>query len=168
MKVKTKRLLAGFCAAAMAFSTAFAVSAADTNVTSMPDLPTEDEVDDVQGVPMYVNGKDFKTGDELPSKILNVCKDSIETIKNNNHNCVILDYSGVEGYEDEPYVLYDLEQNQLTEDGWLYYKCSSEAEWPFSDENGDCYAVTGYVGYESNIKIPEEMEKTPVLFERED
>lgn len=162
MKVKTKRLLAGFCAAAMAFSTAFAVSAADTNVTSMPDLPTEDEVDDVQGVPMYVNGKDFKTGDELPSKILNVCKDSIETIKNNNHNCVILDYSGVEGYEDEPYVLYDLEQNQLTEDGWLYYKCSSEAEWPFSDENGDCYAVTGYVGYESNIKIPEEINGLPV------
>lgn len=162
MKVKTKRLLAGFCAAAMAFSTAFAVSAADTNVTSMPDLPTEDDVDDVQGVPMYVNGVDQETGDEIPSKIYNVCKSTIESIKNNNHNYIVLDYSGIEGHEFEPYFLYDLEENQLTEDGWLYYKCSSEAEWPTYDENGDCYAVTGYVGYDLNVKIPEEINGLPV------
>lgn len=155
MKVKTKRLLAGFCAAAMAFSTAFAVSAADTNVTSMPDLPTEDEVDDVEGVPMYVNGKNLGTGDELPDNIKNIIlQEGWQDVK----NYIVFDNTEKNGY----YSVFYLRDCDITQDGWIYYRCDSTKEEQLVDGNGDSYAVAGYVGTKSNIQIPTEIDGLPV------
>ena len=158
MKVKTKRLLAGFCAAAMAFSTAFAVSAADTNVTSMPDLPTEDEVDDVEGVPMYVNGKDLATGEVLPDNIRNIFASSIEKKESNGINYLIWDNTE----KDNNYYFECLCKCKITEDGWIYYPCDSSSKYLNYDENGDCFAVAGFAGKGRDIKIPIEIDGVPV------
>lgn len=158
MKVKTKRLLAGFCAAAMAFSTAFAVSAADTNLTSLPDLPTEDEVDDVEGVPMYVNGKNLETGDTLPENIQNIWSDFIEECEQNGKNYLIFDNTE----KDNTYFFRCLCKCKITEDGWVYYPTDSSSENLDYNENGDCFAVAGFVGPARDIKIPTEIDGVPV------